>query len=38
MENLIIKIIEKYRNEIINFSDELFNNPELGYKEFKTKN
>ena len=37
MENLIIKTIKKYRNEIINFSDELFNNPELGYKEFKTK-
>ena len=37
MNDLINKTVEKYRSEIIEFSDLLFKNPELGYKEFKTK-
>lgn len=33
----IIDIIDKDRQNIINLGDKLFENPELGYKEFKTK-
>lgn len=37
MRNEIIEIIDKQKDEIIKFGQELFRNPELGYKEFKTK-
>lgn len=37
MRNEIVEIIDKQKDEIIKFGQELFRNPELGYKEFKTK-
>lgn len=37
MRDLLTDIIDKRREEIINLGTKLFENPELGYKEFKTK-
>ena len=37
MNTILNEKIDDYRNEIIEFSNKLFNTPELGYKEFNTK-
>ena len=37
MKNKVKQIIDNYRQEIIDLGDTLFKTPELGYKEFKTK-
>ena len=37
MKEEILNIIDKQKDEIIKFGQELFRNPELGFKEFKTK-
>lgn len=36
MKNLLCNIIEKNRSEIVNIGENIFTNPELGFKEFKT--
>lgn len=36
IKELLCNIIEKNRNEIINIGENIFTNPELGFKEFKT--
>lgn len=36
MENNIVDIIDSIKNEMSNLSEEIFKNPELGFKEFET--
>lgn len=37
MKDLLVELIEKEKQNIINLGTELFNNPALGYKEFKAR-
>lgn len=37
MKEKIYQLLEEKKQEIYHLADELFKNPELGYKEFKTK-
>ena len=36
MENKILYTIDLIKKEMINLSEEIFKNPELGFKEFET--
>lgn len=36
MDNKILHTIDKIKNEMINLSEEIFKNPELGFKEYET--
>lgn len=36
IKKILCNIIEKNNNEIVNIGDNIFTNPELGFKEFKT--
>lgn len=36
IKELLCNIIEKNRNEIINIGEDIYTNPELGFKEFRT--
>ena len=33
----IIKIVEGFKDEIINLSKEIHKNPEIGFKEYKSR-
>lgn len=37
MKKELYQLLDKHQEEIYNLADELLKNPELGYKEFKTK-